>query len=276
MPNPTPVHIPEPAPTVAQLETIVGLSRRLGEPARELVILAEGNTSLRTRPDAMLIKATGASMATASEHDFVEVDLREFDALIADPEAGDDDVRDVFARAITWGEGRPSVESLLHAVCHRLPGVTVAGHTHPIAVNGLLCSGRADLLVRGALFPDQIVVLGTSPLLLDYYDPGLSLARIADRRLRDHLQRTGSPPKVIYLANHGMFAVGASAQEVLQITMMAVKVASILLATNAVGGPVYLSQADVDRIDTRPDEELRRKLLLREPSRQPSQPSAQN
>ena len=249
-------------PNATQLETIVELSRALGEPSRELVILAEGNTSLRTRPDAMLVKATGASMAGATNDDFVEVDLTRFDALIADPEAGDDDVQDVFARATTWGTGRPSVESLLHAVCQRLPGVTVAGHTHPIAVNGLLCSGRAELLVRGALFPDQIVVLGTNPLLLDYDDPGLTLARIADRRLREHLGRTGRPPKVIYLANHGMFAVGASAQEVLQITSMAVKVASILLATHAVGGPVYLSPEQVERIDTRPDEELRRRLLL--------------
>ena len=267
---PNPAH--SAGPSVEQLKTIVELSRTLGEPARELVILAEGNTSLGTRPDAMLVKVTGASMATASEHDFVEVDLLQFDALIADPDAGDDDVQDVFARATTWGEGRPSVESLLHAVCQRLPGVSVAGHTHPIAVNGLLCSGRADLLVQGALFPDQIVVLGTNPLLLDYDDPGLTLARIADRRLREHVERTGRPPKVIYLANHGMFAVGASALEVLQITSMAVKVASILLATSAVGGPVYLSQAHVDRIDTRPDEELRRTVLLREPA----QPSVQN
>ncbi len=271
MPN----SVTDAGPSAAHLDTIVELSRALGEPTRAMVILAEGNTSLRTRPEAMLVKATGASMATASADDFVEVDLAQFDALINDPDAGDDDVKDVFARATVWGTGRPSVESLLHAVCQRLPGVTVAGHTHPIAVNGLLCSGQAELLVRGALFPDQIVVLGTNPLLLEYDDPGLTLARIADRRLREHLERTGRPPKVIYLANHGMFAVGASALEVLQITTMAVKVASILLGTLALGGPVYLSQAHVDRIDSRPDEELRRRLLLREPPQPPVQKQTQ-
>ena len=266
--------MPSPGPTAAQLDTIVGLSRTLGEPGRDLVILAEGNTSLRTRPDAMLVKATGASMATARPADFVEVDLLAFDALLADPHADDDNVRSVFAEATTWGTGRPSVESLLHGVCQRLPGVTVAGHTHPVAVNGLLCSGRAELLVRGALFPDQIVVLGTNPLLLDYDDPGLTLARVAARRLAEHIESTGRPPKVVYLANHGMFALGASAAEVVQITSMAAKVASILLATQAAGGPVYLSQQHVDRIDTRPDEELRRRLLREEPSSTASQTGA--
>ena len=243
------------------LHTIVELSRTLGEPARQLIVLAEGNTAVRTGPDTMLVKATGASMATAGPTDFVEVALPVLEALIADPSAGDEEVRAVFARATTWGTGRPSVESLLHAVCLRQPGVTVAGHTHPVAVNGLLCSGRAGQLVQGALFPDQIVVLGTNPLLLDYDDPGLTLARVAARRLHEQVERTGRSPKVIYLTNHGMFALGASAAEVVQITTMAVKVASVLLATQAAGGPVYLSPAQVERIDTRPDEELRRRLL---------------
>ena len=42
---------------------------------------------------------------------------------------------------------------------------------------------------------------------------------------------------------------------------MAVKTARILLGTYAAGGPHYLSQNDVERIHTRPDEEIRRKLL---------------
>ena len=38
----------------AELRTLVELSRTLGEPSRDLVILAEGNTSIRTDPDRML------------------------------------------------------------------------------------------------------------------------------------------------------------------------------------------------------------------------------
>ena len=67
----------------------------------------------------------------------------------------------------------------------------------------------------------------------------------------------------ISLLNHGLVALGDTAEEVENITAMAVKAARILLGTYAVGGPNFLPQADMDRITTRPDEELRRKLANR-------------
>ncbi|WP_382306686.1 hypothetical protein [Herbiconiux sp. UC225_62] len=79
--------------------------------------------------------------------------------------------------------------------------------------------------------------------------------------LRDRVAATGSAPKVMYLQNHGMFALGASTAEVLQITEMAVKVAEVILGSLPAGGPVFLAAADVARIDTRPDELLRRAAL---------------
>jgi ribulose-5-phosphate 4-epimerase/fuculose-1-phosphate aldolase len=79
--------------------------------------------------------------------------------------------------------------------------------------------------------------------------------------LREHLAATGGAPKVIYLQNHGMFALGASDREVLQITEMAVKVAKVILGSFAAGGPVYLEPEHVARIDSRPDEILRRAAL---------------
>jgi rhamnose utilization protein RhaD (predicted bifunctional aldolase and dehydrogenase) len=142
-------------------------------------------------------------------------------------------------------------------VCLDRPGITVVGHTHPVAVNALLCSRHASLLTSGALFPDQIVVLGTNPMLIPYVDPGLRLAQEVRRRLHD-VELT---PRVIYLRNHGMFALGASAAEVQQITAMADKVARVILGALAAGGPVFMEAAEVERIDTRPDELLRRAAL---------------
>jgi rhamnose utilization protein RhaD (predicted bifunctional aldolase and dehydrogenase) len=279
---------------------IVALSHEVAAPHRDLVILAEGNTSMRTAPDRMLVKATGSAMADATADDFVEVDLIRFWALLdaeqddgatgddrsadntgasdtgADDTGADDAVATLFREATIAGTGRPSVESLLHAVCYRPDGITTGGittggiatggidtviHTHPIAVNSVLCSNQAELLVRGSLFPDQIVVLGRHPLLMPYVDPGLPLARAVQRSLREHLDRHGEPPRVIYLRNHGMFALGSSPQQALQITEMAVKVARVLLGAAAMGGPVFLSDDDAERIDTRPDEILRRRLL---------------
>ncbi|WP_440708996.1 class II aldolase/adducin family protein [Herbiconiux sp. YIM B11900] len=249
---------------------LVELSRELGRPDRAWAVLAEGNTSVAVDGGRMLVKASGASMAVAEPGDFVPVRVADVLALVDAPEsdggataadaAGDEAVRALFAAASTGGR-RPSVEALLHAVCLDLPGVEAVGHTHPIAVNALLCSPRASLLVEGSLFPDQIVVLGTDPLLVPYIDPGLKLARAVRRMLRERLRTTGRVPKVVYLQNHGMFAFGASPAEVLQITEMAVKVAEVIVGSLAAGGPVFLSAADVARIDTRPDELLRREAL---------------
>jgi rhamnose utilization protein RhaD (predicted bifunctional aldolase and dehydrogenase) len=277
---------------------LVELSRELGRPDRAWAVLAEGNTSVALGDGRMLVKASGASMAIAVPGDFVAVGLPEVLALVdaapddpaaaadrapaigatvdtgagvdlaadagpgADHSADDDEaVRALFEAAAEQGGRRPSVEALLHAVCLALPGVEAVGHTHPVPVNALLCSPRASLLVEGALFPDQIVVLGTDPLLVPYVDPGLPLARVVRRMLGERLAATGSVPKVVYLGNHGMFALGSSPAEVLRITEMAVKVAQVVLGSLAAGGPVFLSAEDVARIDTRPDELLRRAAL---------------
>jgi len=78
------------------------------------------------------------------------------------------------------------------------------------------------------------------------------------------LQRHSEPPRVFYLLNHGLVALGNTPQEVENITAVAVKSARILLGTYAVGGPNFLPQADVDRITNRPDEEIRRRLANQE------------
>lgn len=244
--------------TATPAEQMTRLARELGRPDRAWVVLAEGNCSTAIDDDTFLVKASGSWMSTAGDDDFVEVSMSAVHALIDDPSAGDADVAACFTSA---AEGhpqkrRPSVEALLHAVCLALPGVTDVGHTHPIPVNALLSSKRASSLVDGALFPDQIVVLGADPLLLPYVDPGLQLARVAKQILAGR-----SVPRAIYLQNHGMFALGSSAAEVVQITEMAVKVAEVLVGAWAAGGPVFMDPVEVARIDTRPDELLRRAAL---------------
>jgi hypothetical protein len=73
------------------------------------------------------------------------------------------------------------------------------------------------------------------------------------------MEEHGEPPKAIYLQNHGFFALGQTTREVENITAMAVKNAQILAPTFALGGPNFLSDTDVARINTRLDEILRRK-----------------
>ena len=242
-------------------ETIVDLSRFLGSADRSLAILAEGNTSLRLSNREFLVKASGAEMMACTSADFVRIDLdRVLDAIASD-EVGDEHVAGVLADARLGGGSRASVETMLHAVCLEYDQVAAVGHSHPVAVNSLLCSTSAPLLTAGSLFPDQVVVLGRHRLMVEYTDPGLALARVVRRLLRDHVTAHGAVPKVIYLRNHGMFALGASADEVKRITLMAEKCAQILLQASSSGEVVFLSESDARRIDERPDELFRRALL---------------
>ena len=71
----------------------------------------------------------------------------------------------------------------------------------------------------------------------------------------------GEPPKTILLQNHGLIALAPTAQQVENITAMAVKTARILYGTYALGGPRFLTAEDVNRIHTRPDEHYRQRVI---------------
>lgn len=140
-------------------------------------------------------------------------------------------------------------------------GARWVAHTHPEPVTAVLCSVQAAALAAGALFPDQVVVCGPHPLFLPYVDPGIPLARALAAELDRHLATYGVPPKAVYLQNHGFVALGNSAREVLAITDMAVKAATILATALACGGLNYLPPHEVLRIAGRSDEHYRQRAL---------------
>jgi rhamnose utilization protein RhaD (predicted bifunctional aldolase and dehydrogenase) len=244
------------------LTDLVQLSRTLGEPWRRLAILAEGNTSHRVAEDQLAVKATGRSLRHASTDDFVVVSLRRLSDIVDDSEAGDAEVARYFDELEIEQGMRPSVEVLLHVVCVLDAGATTVAHTHPESVNALLCSDRADVLAGPPIFPDQVVVIGRRALLVSYSDPGVVLARDVRARLARHAAQWGMP-RVIYLRNHGLFVLGASPAQALQLTEMADKVSRVLAAALSFGNVVPMTEESVERIDTRDDEQIRRTALAR-------------
>lgn len=252
--------------TPPDLADLVHLSRTLGEPWRRLAILAEGNTSQRLSDDVLAVKATGRSLAHARSEDFVLVSLRRLSAIVDDPDAGDAEVAEYFDEVEAQQGARPSVETLLHVVCVLDAGATVVAHTHPESVLALVCSDQAEVLADQPLFPDQVVVVGRRALLVPYHDPGVVLAREVRRLLAEHTAAAG-PPRVVYLANHGMVALGTNPVQALQATEMADKVSRVLTTTLSLGRLVPMAPASVDRIDTRDDEQVRRAALAAVPLR---------
>lgn len=245
------------------LEELIALSRWIGAPEQDCAILAEGNASARADHETFWVKASGKSLAAADARSFVRLNTRRALDLLDFNEIGDSALASelLATRVEPNGDLRPSVEASMHAILLTLPGVAFVGHCHPTAINSITCSRVFQDALAGRLFPDEIVVCGPRPLLVPYVDPGLPLARELRRRLDAHMREHGAAPKSIYLQNHGFVALGASATEIRAICEMANKAARILIGAFALGGPHFMSEADVLRIDRRPDEHHRQKIL---------------
>ncbi|GAB4514529.1 MAG: hypothetical protein Kow0047_26400 [Anaerolineae bacterium] len=245
------------------LKQLVWMSHELGRPELDYVILGEGNTSARINEDTFYVKASGSQLSTLKPEQLVEVSLARALALLDAHDISDAAVKAglIAAKTDPSCPYHPSVETVLHALALTEGGARWVGHTHPTAVNAILCSKRAREAYAGRLFPDEIVVCGPAPVFVPYTDPGVPLARRIREELRGYLDRWGQPPKVILMENHGVIALGQSPQEVLDVTAMAVKTARILAGTFALGGPQFLTEDQVARIHTRPDEALRRRAL---------------
>ena len=63
------------------------------------------------------------------------------------------------------------------------------------------------------------------------------------------------------MQNHGTITLGASWQAVLTAMLMAEKAAKVFVGAAALGGPVFFSKDNVERIAGRPDEAYRQRAL---------------
>jgi L-ribulose-5-phosphate 4-epimerase len=245
------------------LTELVALSRSLGDPARDLAILGEGNTSAQIDLERFYVKASGKQLGTADEGSFVEVSLaRAMDVLLG-PDLTDEGVKQALVRckADPGGPLMPSVETFLHAYLLSLADINWVGHTHPTPVNAILCSANSREAVSGRLFPDEIVCCGPAVCYVEYVDPGLPLARHLRRRVEEFIDEHGMVPKIILMENHGLIATGRTTRDVETATSMYVKTARVILGAYAMGGPRFLTPEHVARIHTRPDEHYRQRQI---------------
>ncbi len=247
-----------------QLRTeLVEMSRGLGDPAADCVILGEGNTSARIDEETFWVKASGAQLPMITADGFVRVRFAPVLDLFDAEDPSDETIKQVLLEACVDNEDeqRPSVEALMHALLLQEPGISFVGHTHPVAINAIVCSQQAEEAISGRIFPDEIVCCGIAPAWVPFTDPGVPLARRVAQSVREYGETYRRRPRAIWMQNHGLIALGATAQGVQTVTAMSVKVARILIGTYALGGPHFLSDEQVERIATRPDELSRQNQL---------------
>lgn len=243
-------------------EELVHLSRELGREERQLAILGEGNTSTDLGDGTFLVKASGTSLSTMAEAGLSRVSHAKVDALLDRGELSEQEIEDgLIACLADPAYKKPSVETFLHSLCLREPGVKWVGHTHTVSVLAVLASKLGAKPFLRHVCPDAIVVCGRHVLPIPYINPGLELALAIREGLIRYRAEYGKPPKLLLMENHGPVALGASSAEVLNIMLMADKWAKVLLGSFAAGGPNFLSEEDAAKIDGRLDEAYRRKMI---------------
>lgn len=243
-------------------EELLVLTRRLGEPARDLVILAEGNTSELLDDDALVVKTSGSSMQHAERDDFVTVSVSELVALLEDPQADQAALTAALTAETSGSEApkRASIETLIHVAVRAFEPRRFVAHTHPTAVVSLLASEIAETAFEEAVYSDEIVVLGES-LFVPYAQPGIDLGRVFLERLRGYFVEKGQLPSLILLGNHGIVAISDTVEGAEAISLMAVKSAQVRLGAIQAGGIAGLSPESTRRYFDRDDFRERRASL---------------
>lgn len=241
---------------------LLELSHHLGAEQRHLAILGEGNTSCRLSDHSFIVKASGSNLATLRDEDAVEC---RFDTLLplldltsATYEAIDETL---LACRMHRDAKKPSIETLFHAWLLSLPEIGFVGHTHPVALNAILCSPYAESFATRRMCPDEVVCCGPASVFVPYCDPGLPLAQAIRERTNAFIETHGTLPRVILLQNHGIITLAATAAGVEAATYMTVKAAMIFAGAVPMGGPVCLSPDQIDRLASRRDEHYRQRAL---------------
>lgn len=247
-----------------KLQALVEMTRTIGLPENDYVIVGEGNTSCVIDDDTFYVKASGNQMNGITADSFVAVHFEPILAMLDTPPQTMTEQNAIMLGAKVDSDSpiRPSVEVSFHAMLLRECRVQVIGHTHPTPINQLMCSTHAADFALKRRFPDEVVLCAPESVLVPYADPGLPLAIVMRDKVRTYMEKFGEAPKVILLENHGVIALGDTPAEILNIMAMVVKGAKIFAGALMIGEPTFMTQEDIWHIYKRPDEIYRRQLFV--------------
>ncbi|MDR1746512.1 MAG: SDR family NAD(P)-dependent oxidoreductase [Tannerella sp.] len=182
-----------------EIEQLIEISRKYGCDNR-YVIAGGGNTSYKN-DEKLWVKASGSSLATITEDGFAILDRKLLNIISEKTYSNDtvrreEEVKNDLAAACLTKDRRPSVETSMH---NALKSRFVI-HLHPTAVNGLMCSQNAET-ETSRLFGDEAIYI-------PYTDPGYTLFKEVENRIRAYRDKFRKEPTILLLQNHGIF-VGA-------------------------------------------------------------------
>lgn len=199
------------------LKDMLKISNAVGNDP-QLIQGGGGNTSVKTDDGRLMyVKASGTRLGDMREGaGYRLVDVAACRAIADDESLGNLPTAEreaaVLSRLVDATrddlEGRPSVETSLHAMLGRC-----VVHTHPSVVNGPLCAEDG-----GRLLADLFGDWDRPYLYIDYCGAGYSLAVRMKEELARYDQEHGCLPEAIFLENHGLFVTTEDADRGLELT----------------------------------------------------------
>lgn len=186
--------------------------------AKNMTPGVSGNMSARFG-DKILITTSGSANAYLEEDELVLMD---------------------FEGNLVEGAKKPSSEKMLHATYYKMcSDVNFILHMHsPYLSTFAACAKALDEPVM----PENIFYFGEIPLA-EYGLPGSQdLVEKTAKYFKDY--------NVILMANHGMISAGKTAKEAYLNLELAESYAQVILQSSLLGGPKFLSQKEVDEINS--------------------------
>ncbi|MCL2267218.1 MAG: class II aldolase/adducin family protein, partial [Treponema sp.] len=161
----------------------------------------------------LYVKASGTSLAQATEDSFVKMDRKTLSNIWKKSYSDSSDEREkevlqdlMAARKEGEGQKRPSVEALLHDI---IPYAFIV-HLHPALVNGLCCSQSGEEAAREIFGINEVLWIPST-------NPGYILSRLVKLESAEYFKKHQKYAPVILLQNHGIFAGADTADGIKKI-----------------------------------------------------------
>jgi rhamnose utilization protein RhaD (predicted bifunctional aldolase and dehydrogenase) len=198
----------------------------------------------------MLVSMRGAPLAQLEEEHLLELDPGQLAAFTNRERIIPAEVAEALrGRGPNAGIIPPTTDAILYSLLLSLDGITVAAHVHPVEICQIVCSPKDRQFAERRIMPSEILSCGPAALLVPFAEPGLPHAREARRKLDMWKERFKQTPRLVLLQNHGMIALGASAEELYAVVEMSIKSAQVFIGASILGGPTFLTPHLIGEIE---------------------------
>jgi len=176
-----------------------------------------GNISARVDQDRMIITPSGMSYNVLKPEDMVLVNIHDLSYV---------------------GKLKPSIEFPLHVEIYKARSeINAVMHTHSINACSI-AAARKDI---PPILDDMVQIVGGSIRITEYALPG------SEQMVKNAVKKLENRNATI-LANHGPVCLGRNLNEALITSQIVEKAAKAFIDTQAFGGPVCLTDEDVNHM----------------------------